>query len=243
MADNERKKLPWARKKKLFQLFPAEPLQLTKIIAEPHEQDRFDEQDEESCTDYIYSYIGSSALLQLEDEGLSQLLELQDIVDEIIAKKTSCNVAVTITSDANVSQQLPPEGAYTDPQTIPSAIIDPHESQSATLGKAYGSPIPQGGAQPATQTMTDIQHVHTHQTQSLYTTPPHSPGNQCPTYQTESMIALNDLPFLQKREFKIHGGQIGDHTSDITYNSISKQMDQFCGRRTEKELSLLLHSC
>lgn len=37
----------------------------------------------------------------------------------------------------------------------------------------------------------------------------------------ETMIALKDLPLLQGREFKIHGGQIGDTASDISYNSIS----------------------
>ena len=40
------------------------------------------------------------------------------------------------------------------------------------------------------------------------------------------MVSLKDLSYLQRREFKVHGGQIGDHSSDITYNSISKQIDE-----------------
>ena len=46
------------------------------------------------------------------------------------------------------------------------------------------------------------------------------------TSTTESVIALKDLPLLQRKEFKIHGGQIGDNTSEISYSSISKQIDQ-----------------
>lgn len=40
------------------------------------------------------------------------------------------------------------------------------------------------------------------------------------------MIALKDLPFLQKKEFKVHGGQIGDNASDVTYSNISKQTER-----------------
>uniref|UniRef100_A0AAV2J7M6 Uncharacterized protein n=1 Tax=Knipowitschia caucasica TaxID=637954 RepID=A0AAV2J7M6_KNICA len=45
-------------------------------------------------------------------------------------------------------------------------------------------------------------------------------------HRSESLIALKDLPLLQRREFKIQGGQIGDNASDISYSSISKQMDR-----------------
>lgn len=40
------------------------------------------------------------------------------------------------------------------------------------------------------------------------------------------MIALKDLSLLQKKEFKLHGGQIGDNSSDITHSNISKQIHQ-----------------
>lgn len=46
------------------------------------------------------------------------------------------------------------------------------------------------------------------------------------TSTTESVIALKDLPLLHRKEFKIHRGQIGDTTSEISYSSISKQIDQ-----------------
>lgn len=43
---------------------------------------------------------------------------------------------------------------------------------------------------------------------------------------TQTMFSSKDLPYLQRRDFKVHGGQIGDQNSEITYNSISKQIDE-----------------
>lgn len=42
----------------------------------------------------------------------------------------------------------------------------------------------------------------------------------------EGMISLRDLSYLQRREFKVQGGQVGDHSSDISYNNICKQMEE-----------------
>lgn len=42
----------------------------------------------------------------------------------------------------------------------------------------------------------------------------------------EGIISLRDLPYLQRREFKIQGGQVGDNSSDISYNNICKQIDE-----------------
>lgn len=42
----------------------------------------------------------------------------------------------------------------------------------------------------------------------------------------QTMFSSKDLPYLQRRDFKVHGGQIGDQSSEITYNSISQQIDE-----------------
>lgn len=42
----------------------------------------------------------------------------------------------------------------------------------------------------------------------------HLHTNKHSTQFTESLITLKDLPPPQKKEFKVHGGQIGDNTSD-----------------------------
>ena len=42
----------------------------------------------------------------------------------------------------------------------------------------------------------------------------------------EKMVSLKDLSYLHRREFKVQGGQIGDHSSDISYNSVCRQMEE-----------------
>lgn len=36
---------------------------------------------------------------------------------------------------------------------------------------------------------------------------------------------MGGFKYIQPREFKIHGGQIGDNSSDITFKNVCRQMD------------------
>lgn len=42
----------------------------------------------------------------------------------------------------------------------------------------------------------------------------------------EGMISLRDLTYLQRREFKVQEGQVGDHSSDISNNNVCKQIEE-----------------
>lgn len=256
MADNERRKLAWTIKKKLFQLSPEE---LATIISQTPDQAKLDKH-EVSCTDYVCSYMESTALLELEDQGMSRLLEIQDIIDDMIARHIKGDVATdvetdVVVSDANATPHLMSEGvdsgthvAGPHPEPAPfdlTAQTDTLESQISMLMSSYDvlrQKLGQGGApltphittdtQPtdshhshSPHTISATQPIHTHQFHSSHLRmPPPSPSDQHSTHRAESMISLKDLPFLQKKEFKIHGGQIGDIVSDITYSNISKQI-------------------
>lgn len=54
----------------------------------------------------------------------------------------------------------------------------------------------------------------------------------------DHVLRLNDVTaLLPHREFKLHGGQISDLGSDISYNSLSKQMDEgLCEVFSESEI-------
>ncbi|RXN36720.1 hypothetical protein ROHU_002708 [Labeo rohita] len=39
------------------------------------------------------------------------------------------------------------------------------------------------------------------------------------------MVSLRELSYLPRREFKVQGGQIGDQSSDISYNNVCRQID------------------
>ena len=41
----------------------------------------------------------------------------------------------------------------------------------------------------------------------------------------EGMVSLRELSYLPRREFKVQGGQVGDQSSDISYNNVCKQID------------------
>ena len=38
-------------------------------------------------------------------------------------------------------------------------------------------------------------------------------------------MSLRELSYLPRREFKVQGGQVGDQSSDISYNNLCKQID------------------
>lgn len=42
----------------------------------------------------------------------------------------------------------------------------------------------------------------------------------------DNIVSLRELPFLQRREFKVHGGQAGDNTLDITFHGLCEQIDE-----------------
>lgn len=63
---------------------------------------------------------------------------------------------------------------------------------------------------------------------SLNSVPPHSSTQTDATthHMSEQVVPLKDLPYIQRVEFKVQGGQIGDHSSDISYNSVCRQIEE-----------------
>lgn len=267
MADNERKSLTWTIKKKLFNLSSDELLQLAKVISQEPTQAKLVNQDEESCIDYLCSYMESTEFGESDDQGISELRVMLDVIVEMVAKRAKsdlttgarADVDVTVVSDvsdANVSLQLA-EGVPTDTHatdthsdTAPLDLAAQTDALALHISKLMSSyddlckKVKQSGASAnphtSTTTLPSASHQFTHHsphtttdTQRIHQslsphsmTSSHSHHDQPPSHHTGSMIALKDLPFLQKKEFKIHGGQIGDNASEITYSNISKQIDQ-----------------
>ncbi|CAK6981102.1 uncharacterized protein LOC121683718, partial [Scomber scombrus] len=91
MADDKRKKLVWTLKKRLFSLSADDLFQLAAGIPQTPDKDsaeqkRLNKDDEEGCIDHICAYMSSPSLLELEDEGLSQLLFIKDIIADMMQK-------------------------------------------------------------------------------------------------------------------------------------------------------------
>lgn len=121
MADKERKRLVWAIKRGLHNLTAEEIFGLIQSIGPVDEldPDRLDENDEDSCIDYLPAYMSSSSLLRLEDEGISWLLHLKDEIEGIIEShsESPVNQQVNTEVDANIPvllHSLPTERANTN---------------------------------------------------------------------------------------------------------------------------------
>lgn len=246
MADDERKKLVWTVKKRLFRLSADDLFQLATTIPQTSGQDsaKLNKHDEEGCIDYVCAYMNSSSLLELEDEGISQLLFIKDMIADMMHNHEQGELSPVgetdvIVFDANVSQPAPSTVAHinthttgTPPEATTTDVVSqassPESQQNKWVSSHMRRPELKQGNASLTPHMVDTQLTDngcnpSHRPQAMLS--PCSNTDQHSINTTESMIALKDLPLLQRKEFKIHGGQIGDNASDISYSNISKQID------------------
>lgn len=212
MASSERKATVWEIKKALHQLTHDELISLVDCLeptANPGKH-RLDITDEEGCFEYFVDFMNSDSLLELEDGGLSQLLLLKDNVDVIIQKR-NVKTVLQDTESPTSPQQLT---HTTDTQIQPTEynrLVDCYEE----LGRKLA------------QYKIDVNPSKAESPKSSGSLPVNVTG-EASGGKRESMISLRDLQLLpfQHREFKIQGGQIGDSTSDISYTSVTKQIDE-----------------
>ena len=78
----ERKDLIWKIKKSLYALTAKKLFQIVENITPVPDLDPKSvvQADEESCFDYVCTYINCKTLLDLEDQGFSHLLCLRDVI-------------------------------------------------------------------------------------------------------------------------------------------------------------------
>lgn len=151
MANNERKQLVWAIKKGLFRLSEDGLFQIAIPRTPDQSSVKLDKHDEEGCIEYVYSYMDSTVVLELEDEGMSQLLFIKDMIAEMIH---NCNQGdlpsrggadVTV-SDADVSSPLPSNVVHinthatgTDPEIVTTALASQTNTLESQLSKLISS--------------------------------------------------------------------------------------------------------
>lgn len=136
---------------------------------------------------------------------------------------------VPVTTIANMVNRLPVAGT-TSPTGLASSIPDITNAELQEMLNSYeelGKRLRQSVMVPTEQSPRQptglLVQANLTQSNPLQPNPPGQPRAQ-PT--REGMISLRDLSYLQRREFRVQGGQVGDHSSDISYNNICKQMDE-----------------
>ncbi|KAL3995790.1 scotin [Sarotherodon galilaeus] len=249
MAEGGRKSLVWDIRRSLLTLSAGELYKVAKKVgpADPG-QPELDVTDQEGCFDHISSFMHSKPLLEAEDGGMVDLLMLKDFIDDVIENRQVCDdgenvdspVIQTITQ--TVQPARPSSGVGDSPtQTVPVTRIanmvnrPPVAGTTSPTGLASSIPdITNAELQEIQSVMVPTEQSPRHptgllvqanltQSDPLQPNPPGQPRAQ-PT--REGMISLRDLSYLQRREFRVQGGQVGDHSSDISYNNICKQMDE-----------------
>ncbi|XP_026015691.1 uncharacterized protein LOC113016780 [Astatotilapia calliptera] len=233
MEDSERKELAWQIRKSLYALTAEELFQIATNITPVPDVDPASVRrgDEESCFDYVCAYLRCKTLLDLEDQGFSHLLLLKDAIIHLIDSHAA-EVSHPVVSEENVvtltTLKHPEQSDVLTSAILPLESVNPQITEYEMLKANYealGKKLADLQVTSATQD-TPTPTI----TQSLQPRAESVTNSRSTTDMRQSkpdhMVSLRDLPFLQRREFKVHGGQVGDIASDISYHGLCKQIEE-----------------
>lgn len=181
----ELKKLAWSIERRLFAHSNIQLFELaTNIATDNGDPVWFKQTDDESCMDYVTAYIQSDTLLQLEDEGLSQLLMLDDGIDQLIKKSYPAELSVS---------ELAEQETLATPSPHPSNMISgsPPSSDNALVTNVRDN--------METQSIAELKRVYEELMEQLQ-------GSRTHCTQ-ERPVTIKDLSYLPRRE--LFGEQIG----------------------------------
>lgn len=215
-----------------------------------------DDVSEPELYDLIVDYLRSEKLRAMEDEGMSQLLLLDDMLSDLLADVSGSGASQTVpktaqaTGDAAAPQDRcsnPPPPNHNHPdQQLTKPTTDTH-TQPLQLNRDTYSPPPQSSDRNAhVNPPPENRDIHTPPaplgrdsglpSRNLATptsTRPLTAGGipygrvSWSSSLGDQVLRVNDVAaLLPRREFKLHGGQISDVGSDISYSNLCKQIDE-----------------
>lgn len=123
------KELVWSIKKQLFRLSSNDIDRVAKDIATDSQHGELNPNDKEGCMEYVVSYMRSDTLLGLEDEGMDQLLVLNDLICKVMNVDAPVNFPVGALSDG--STHVTP--SHSTSSTIPNSASQPHSHPSSQV--------------------------------------------------------------------------------------------------------------
>lgn len=175
--------------------------------------------------DLIDDFLRSEKLSGMEDEGMSQILHLDDMLDHLLQ---DTNEEDTVGGAREVSEAAPPQGEDTDirRRISPITVSMGYHLLPSPGERDFPSPQP-------TTARDDNGPPRNLSTTSLVESTANSAGAALSGRASlsssvgEQVVKLTDVAALFPcREFKIYGGQISDTGSEVSYSSLCKQMDQ-----------------
>ncbi|XP_037651830.1 uncharacterized protein LOC119503885 [Sebastes umbrosus] len=135
----------------------------------------------------------------------------------------------TASSTVPLSSVLPSSEVFTTSPVrsrLASAVADTTNTELLKMLTSYeelGKKLRQSMIVPETQS---LEHTPLLPAQATKSHSGSSYNNFTDQPAREGMISLRDLSYLQRREFKVQGGQVGDQSSDISYNNVCKQVEE-----------------
>lgn len=248
MADRVRKGLVWDIRKRLLNLSAVELFQVAKSIGPIPERDfsELDAEDQEGCLEYINAFMYSTHLLESEDRGMTELLVLQGTVEAVVQEHDAAEPCYHHSEiESNVDADVcPAPTSYKHTSTGHMITTDTVHVESPKTASYLGE-VRWLDTNPSTNPTVRhsdfeelsrklLQYLTPH-TQHPTPSPPVIHNSDTPVTSnnvertsqgiTEKVVLLRDISCLQRCEFKIQGGQIGDYASDITYASVCRQID------------------
>ncbi|KAI4875326.1 hypothetical protein NFI96_030093, partial [Prochilodus magdalenae] len=165
--------------------------------------------------DFIVDYLRSERLRNMEDEGMSELLTLNDMLTNLLAKEAETekgDSAEPLQTDHTPSQQPDPD------QTSP----DLHQTAGTAFSDTRLSRVRDTNASPRNYSNLTPARASTRGANGA------PPGRlSLPSSIVDQVVRFTDVAALfPRREFKLHGGQICDTGSDMSYNNLCKQLDE-----------------
>lgn len=179
----------------------------------------------------IVDYLRSDKLKSMEDEGMSHLLLLDDLITDLLkstdAEPTRVEESAYVRKVDPTAIPLPstpePDLSPTRSVTPPRDISPPSPPQPKDLPHHPLPPLSPG------------EDRDTSATQKGLTAPPETTRTFAPprgmaspsSSSRNQVLSLSDVAsLLPRREFKLYGGQISDTGSDISYGNLCKQIDE-----------------
>ncbi|XP_039509536.1 uncharacterized protein LOC120464220 [Pimephales promelas] len=183
--------------------------------------------------DLIVDYIRSEELKAAEDEGMTQLLLLFDLLNDVLsAPGTEAaepgNVATVMTQDSATQNRgeagTTPIPIDSDTHTQPFHMDRDTNTQSLHMDREPRVHV-------SFQGRDTVDVLNREVTSSTSGMPGHSGvaplGRMNSSNTSDQVVRLSDVSaLLPRREFKLHGGQICDAGCDMSFNCLCKQMDE-----------------
>lgn len=236
MSTYARKELVRSIKKGLLSLSADQIFEIATVVSASRQGEpaKWDNRDEDECFEYVCSHMSSTFLLDLEDEGMCVLLGLKDLIDDMI-KRPSTSLETAEGRPRSVTDSHPSLATTQNFNTQVNAKTLPYDHEADQVAGPEMHVSDGHGALPhsPTHACSNLHpSVHTPTTQSVYLA-----AEQLPAHRGDSLVTLRDLALLNRREFKIHGGYVGDSSADISYSNICKQIDEgIKEQHTEREI-------